>query len=275
MPSSIISRLMPLCRADGSVLTAVRTSLDSRPLLMKVFWPLTIQWSPSSRAVVLMPARSDPAAGSDIAIEPMYSPETNLGSQRAFCSSVVRSFRYGTRMSFCTPRPMPTEPVRNISSETIWLNRKSLTPRPPYFSSNSQPIRPAAPAASHASRLTLPSRSHFSTCGTHSRSKKLLAVARKSSWISSKMLRRMDFPLLGPGDDGRQRTARRVDLEQPLAEQRFEVIVRPAERVDLKATCDVTVQVVLGGQADRAAYLQCHVADCAVRPPGCGLGGHR
>ena len=60
---------------------------------MNVFWPLTTQWSPSSRAVVLMPARSDPAAGSDIAIEPMYSPETNLGSQRAFCSSVVRWFR--------------------------------------------------------------------------------------------------------------------------------------------------------------------------------------
>ena len=136
---------MPLCRADGSVLTAVSTSLDSSPLLMKVFWPLTTQWSPSSRAVVLMPARSDPAAGSDIAMEPMYSPETNLGSQRAFCSSVVRWLRYGTRMSFCTPRPMPTDPVRNISSETIWLNRKSLTPRPPYFSSNSQPIRPCSP----------------------------------------------------------------------------------------------------------------------------------
>ena len=76
-------------------------------------------------------------------------------------------------MSFCTPRPMPTEPVTNISSEMIWLNRKSLTPRPPYFSSNSQPISPCSPAASHASRLTLPSRSHFSTFGTHSRSKKL------------------------------------------------------------------------------------------------------
>lgn len=43
IPSSIISRLMPLCLADGSVLTAVSTSLDSRPLLMKVFWPLTTQ----------------------------------------------------------------------------------------------------------------------------------------------------------------------------------------------------------------------------------------
>src|SRR5271169_27951 len=178
------------------------------------------------------------------------------------------------RMSFWTPSPMPTDPVRNISSEMIWLKRKSLTPRPPYFSSNSQPIRPCLPAASHASRLTLPSRSHFSTFGTHSRSKNSRAVARKSSWISSKMLRRTDFPLLGPGDDGGQRAARSVDLEQPLAEQRFELIVRPAERIHLKAAADVTVQVVLGGQADRAAHLQRHVADRAVRPPGRGLGGH-
>ena len=78
-----------------------------------------------------MPARSEPAAGSDIAIEPMYSPEMNLGSQRSFCSSVVSFCMYGMRMSFCTPRPMPTDPVMNISSEMIWLNRKSLTPRPP------------------------------------------------------------------------------------------------------------------------------------------------
>src|ERR1700709_1249576 len=147
-------------------------------------------------------------------------------------------------MSFCTPRPMPTAPVMNISSEMIWLNRKSLTPRPPYFSSNSQPIRPCSPAASQASRLTLPSRSHFSTFGTHSRSKNSRAVARKSSWISSKMLRRMYFPLLGPGDDGGQRAARGIDLEEPLAEQRFELIVRPAERIQLEASRDVTVQLV-------------------------------
>src|ERR1700761_4192736 len=173
-------------------------------------------------------------------------------------------------MSFCTPRPMPTEPVRNISSETIWLNRKSLTPRPPYFSSNSQPINPCSPAANQASRLTLPSRSHFSTFGTHSRSKKLLAVARNSSWISSKMLRRMCFLLLGPRHDGGQRVAGRPVrfgvLEQPLGEHRLELIVRSAERVELEPSSDVAVQVVLGGQSDRAAHLQCHIADGAVCP---------
>src|ERR1700684_2292885 len=88
------------------------------------------------------------------------------------------------------------------------------------------------------------------------------------------MLRRMYVPLLGPRDDGRHRTTRSVDVEQPLAEQGFELIVRPAKRVDLKATRDVTVQFVLGGQADRAAHLQRHIADRAVRPPGCGLGGY-
>ena len=56
--------------------------------------------------------------------------------------------------------------------------------------------------------------------------------------------------------------------------KRFELIVRPAQRINLKATRDVTVQFVLGGQADRAAHLQRHIADRAVRPPGCGLGGY-
>ncbi len=148
---------------------------------MKVFWPLTIHASPSSRAEVLMPARSEPATGSLIAIEPMYSPEMNLASQRSFCSSVVRSFRYGTRMSFRTPNPMPTEPVPNISSDTIWLNRKSSIPMPPYFSGRAQPISPCSPAERQASLLTLPSRSHFSVFGAQSRSKKARAVARNSS----------------------------------------------------------------------------------------------
>src|SRR5882757_3545590 len=123
---------------------------------------------------------------------------------------------------------MPTDPVRNISSEMIWLNRKSLTPRPPYFSSNSQPIRPCAPAASHASRLTLPSRSHFSTLGTHSRSKNSRAVARKSSWISSKMLRRMYFLLFGPGNDGGQRATGSVVVEEAVCEQCLELLVGAA-----------------------------------------------
>src|ERR1700684_2773887 len=157
-------------------------------------------------------------------------------------------------MSFCTPRPMPTDPVRNISSEIIWLNRKSLTPRPPYFSSNSQPINPCSPAASQASRLTLPSRSHFSTFGTHSRSKKLLAVARNSSWISSKMLRRMYFLLLGPRHDSGQRAAGGVVLEEALGEQCLELIVCPAGRAELEPPSDRAMRVVLGGQADRAAH---------------------
>src|ERR1700712_1519147 len=151
-------------------------------------------------------------------------------------------------MSFCTPTPMPTAPVMNISSEMIWLNRKSLTPSPPYFSSNSQPISPAAPAASHASRLTLPSFSHFSVWGTHSRSKNVRAVARKSSWTSSKMLRRMYFLLLGPRDDRGQRLAWGMVLEQAVCELRLELLVRTAQRIDLEAARHIAVQIVFQGQ---------------------------
>ena len=71
-------------------------------------------------------------------------------------------------MSFCTPRPMPTDPVMNISSEMIWLNRKSLTPRPPYSSGPpSRSVRVTGLEPRHR-RLTLPSRSHSSVREAHS-----------------------------------------------------------------------------------------------------------
>jgi hypothetical protein len=41
MPSSITSRLIPACRASGSVFTAVITRSALMPLVMKVLAPLT------------------------------------------------------------------------------------------------------------------------------------------------------------------------------------------------------------------------------------------
>ena len=62
---------------------------------MKVFEPLSTQPSPSRTAVVWMPCRSEPAAGSVIAIAVISSPEQNPGNQRARCSSVASLARYG------------------------------------------------------------------------------------------------------------------------------------------------------------------------------------
>ena len=63
------------------------------PLVMKVLAPLRIQASPSRRAFVWMPCRSEPVPGSVIAIAVMISPEQNPGSQRCFCSSVASRSR--------------------------------------------------------------------------------------------------------------------------------------------------------------------------------------
>ena len=80
------------------------------PLVMKVFEPLSTQPSPSRTAVVWMPCRSEPAAGSLIAIAVISSPEQKPGNQRACCSSVASLVRYGATTSLCRPKPIPLAP---------------------------------------------------------------------------------------------------------------------------------------------------------------------
>lgn len=63
------------------------------PLVMKVLEPSITHSSPWRRAVVRMALRSDPADGSDSASAQIVSPLMTPGSQRAFCSGVVRFIR--------------------------------------------------------------------------------------------------------------------------------------------------------------------------------------
>jgi acetyl-CoA carboxylase carboxyltransferase component len=72
-------------------------------------------------ALVLRPCRSEPAPGSLMAIAVIISPLTNLGSQRCFCSSVVRSSRSGATTSLCRVKPTPLAPAWVVSSPTIAL----------------------------------------------------------------------------------------------------------------------------------------------------------
>ena len=69
------------------------------PLVMKVLEPLMTHSSPSRLAVVFRPWRSEPASGSVMPIAVIISPLQNFGSQRCFCSSVVRRVRYGAQTS--------------------------------------------------------------------------------------------------------------------------------------------------------------------------------
>ena len=91
------------------------------PLVMKVFEPLSTQWSPSRTAFVLMPCRSLPVPGSVIAIAEISSPDANPGSQRCFCSSLVNSRRYGATTSLCSVKPIPLKPPLVVSSVMIAL----------------------------------------------------------------------------------------------------------------------------------------------------------
>ena len=71
---------------------------------MNVFDPLITHSSPSLTAVVFSAARSEPPLGSVMPIAVSSSPEQNRGSQRSFCSSVVRCTRYGATMSPWMPK---------------------------------------------------------------------------------------------------------------------------------------------------------------------------
>jgi len=161
------------------------------PLVMKVFEPLTSQSEPSRRAVVRSPCRSEPAPGSLIAIAVIISPLTKAGSQRAFCSSVVRFSRYGATTSLCSVKPTPLAPARVSSSPITQLYRKSFVPPPPYCSGTSVPSRPCLPASSQTARSTSPACSHAGWNGTTCVATKARTMSRKASCSGSYRVRRM------------------------------------------------------------------------------------
>ncbi len=95
VPRSTAMRLMAREEevACGSVRQATITRSAVLPLVMKVLDPSITHASPSRTAVVRRAARSLPPPGSVIAIAVVSSPLAKPGSQRTFCSSVVRSTR--------------------------------------------------------------------------------------------------------------------------------------------------------------------------------------
>ena len=78
---------MPRAPAAGSVTAETTKKSENAPSLMKCFWPVSSQPPPSRSARVLMPAASEPAPGSVMAIEQVRSPRTAGRSQRCFCAS--------------------------------------------------------------------------------------------------------------------------------------------------------------------------------------------
>ena len=88
---SAMKQVMPWWRfsASGSVLTSVNTSVERRPLVTHIFWPL-ISHLPSSPflACVLMAWTSEPSSGSDSEKAARISPVAIRGRYFSFCSSL-------------------------------------------------------------------------------------------------------------------------------------------------------------------------------------------
>ena len=81
--------------------------------------------SPSRTARVLMPATSEPASGSVMPRQRIFSPRIAGTTHSCFCSSVPKARIGGIAMSVCTATPMARPPDRawTISSASTRLEK--------------------------------------------------------------------------------------------------------------------------------------------------------
>ena len=159
------TQVMPLCLgASGSVRTRSSCRSATWAYEVHVFWPVTTRWSPSISALVLRPARSDPAPGSENPWHQTFSPLRICGRYSAFCSSVPLTISVGP------PCMLPTNvhelasvkggsALANSSYQIIcWM---SESPRPPNSAGQLMPAQPPSNSvrcqARSNSRISWPS----------------------------------------------------------------------------------------------------------------------
>src|ERR1700730_1988096 len=88
---------MPLCLgALGSVLASSAPHCENCAAVVQIFCPLMRQPPSTLVALVLRPARSDPAPGSENSWHQIISPRNVGGRKRCFCSSVPNATIDGT-----------------------------------------------------------------------------------------------------------------------------------------------------------------------------------
>ena len=100
--------------------------------------PLITHSSPSSTAVVFIPAGSDPASGSDRANAGDHSPEAHFGRKRSFSSSVPYSW-IGSVPSSCTISISAHDASTLAISSTAMFSISVPVPVPPYSAGNGSP----------------------------------------------------------------------------------------------------------------------------------------
>src|SRR6266576_1726716 len=81
---------------------------------MKVFEPLMMNSSPSRTARVLIEATSEPASGSVMPRQRIFSPVIAGTAQSCFCCSVPNARIGGIAMSVCTAMPIAHPPEHRV-----------------------------------------------------------------------------------------------------------------------------------------------------------------
>ena len=105
-----------------SVRTSVKIQSPCCPRVVQVFWPLTIQSSPSRTAEVRRLARSEPASGSENPCDHQISRLAVLARKRSFCSWLPNCARTGPIIEALKASGIGT-PARCISSCHRWRCR--------------------------------------------------------------------------------------------------------------------------------------------------------
>ena len=139
----------PLLRSVTAMITAVSAT---RPLVMKVFEPLSTQWAPSRTAVVLVPPASEPALFSVRPQQPTFSPRASGTRCFLFCSSLpARKIWAEHRLWWAASDSATPASTRDSSSMTTAQSRVDM-PEPPYSVGQATPMRPSSASLAKTSR---------------------------------------------------------------------------------------------------------------------------
>src|SRR4051812_24690536 len=135
---------MPLCfGASGSVRARRMPHSLSAAIDVQTFCPVTTHSSPSRTALVLTPARSDPAPGSEKSWHHSTSPRSMGRRNRSFCASVPWRTIVGPAMPIATEKAPTFTPYRLCSWVKIACC-SGVPPRPPNSFGHVMPAQPCS-----------------------------------------------------------------------------------------------------------------------------------
>mmetsp|Transcript_15033 Transcript_15033/g.33619 ORF Transcript_15033/g.33619 Transcript_15033/m.33619 type:complete len:253 (+) Transcript_15033:752-1510(+) len=174
----------PLCFIDLSVVAMTMAACASCAFVIHALVPFSTHSSPSSRAVVLAAAASEPLPGSERPKQPSFCPEANGTSHCCFCCSVPYRSKGSQYRLLLTDMMTPDEAQpREISSIAMAYARESI-PVPPYSSGTAIPINPRSAIWAICSAGKRCSRSNSPATGRSCASAKSRQVCRIMSYSS-------------------------------------------------------------------------------------------